>query len=162
MYRFSLCVCLLACFATFAVAQETPLEPNQPPPEPGDVQIPLADLPKTLDIGRYKVTLRDPLDPEDSLLGGSGGPILDLIVAGPGFEVPHVTSIQTIWLYAKNRGSKPPEFTLWSKTGVSNPVRCALKFNGMKYCVSECQDYEINDEGMFPVGKPRPQPPCDE
>lgn len=151
---------LLALLASSAFAQDTELEPNQPPPDIGEVQIPLSPLPRTVELGTYQVTIRDPENPEDSQLGGSGGPILELIVAGPGLEAGSVTSIQAIWVYGKDLGSRPPEFVLWSKTGVSSPVRCGLKFTATEYCVSECQDFEIGEDGMKPVGKPRPQPPC--
>lgn len=141
-------------------AQDEALEPNQPPPEQGEVQIPLFPLPTTTSVGQYQVTIRNPEDPEEGLLGGSGGPILYLVVAGPGFDEPEATQLQTIWLYAKDKHSHPPAFTLWSKTGVSSPVRCRLEWRGQEYCVTECQDFEIGEEGMLSVGSPRPQPSC--
>jgi hypothetical protein len=152
---------LLVALPNSLPAQDDALEPNQPPPAQGETRIPLFPLPKTTGVGQYQVTIRNPEDPEESLLGGSGGPILHLTVAGPEFEVPKDTQIQTIWLYAKDNGPQPPTFTLWSKTGVSTPVRCSLEWQAPNYCVTECQDFEIGQEGMFSVGSPRPQPPCE-
>ncbi len=120
-------LCLLMSSANLAFAPEPSLEPNQPPPESGALQILLSDLPKSVALGQYQLTVRKPEDREDNYLGGSGGPVLDLIVAGPSFTVPQVTAIQVIWLSAKDLGANPPEFSLCSKTGVSRPVRCRLK-----------------------------------
>lgn len=157
-----LCAGLVVAFPVSLPAQDAAPEPNQPPPEPGDIQIALLPLPTTVGIGQYQVTIRESEDPEESRLGGSGGSILNLMVAGPEIDEPTTMQIQTIWLYAKDRGSRPPDFTLWSKTGVSSPVRCALEWHEPNYCMTECQSYEIGEEGMFPVGSPRTQPPCDQ
>lgn len=152
---------LLAVLPNPLPAEGEALEPNQPPPEQGEIQIPLFPLPRTVGVGQYRVTIRNPDDPEESLLGGSGGPILYLTVAGPEFSIPIDTQIQTIWLYATDNREQPPTFTLWSKTGVSNPVRCRLEWQSPSYCVTECQDFEIGREGMFSVGSARLQPPCE-
>ena len=154
------CAGLFVALPNSLPAQEVALEPNQPPPGQGEIQIPLFPLPKTVGIGQYQVTIRDPEDPEEYLLGGSGGPILHLMVVGPEISEPKATQIQTIWLYAMDRGSQPPAFTLWSKTGVSTPVRCQLEWRAPNYCATECQDFEIGENGMFAVGSPRPQPQC--
>lgn len=155
-----LCAGFLVAFAGVLSAQDEALEPNQPPPQPGETQVPLFPLPRTTGIGQYQVTIREPDDPEESQLGGSGGPILYVVVEGPEFSEPKATQVQTIWLYARDNGPKPPAFTLWSKTGVSHPVRCLLEWDPPNYCITECQDYEIGEQGMTPVESPRPQPPC--
>lgn len=155
-----LCAALLIAFADSLPAQDAVVEPNQPPPEPGEIPIPLSPLPTTVVIGQYQVVIREPDEPDDSHLGGSGGPILGLTVTGPGLDEPKAILIQAIWLYAEDAGSRPPDFTLWSKTGVSSPVRCALEWHKPNYCVTECQNYEIGPNGLFPVDGPRSQAPC--
>lgn len=156
-----LCAGLFGAFPCSLPALDAVLEPGQPPPAPGEIRIPLSPLPTAVGIGLYQVTIREPDEPEEGRLGGSGGPLLILMVAGPEIVEPKAMQVQAVWLYAKDRGSRPPEFSLWSKTGVSSPVRCALEWHEPNYCVTECQDYEVGGEGLSPVGSPRTQPPCD-
>lgn len=135
-------------------------ESSRPPTDPGETAIALSPLPAVTRLGAFEVSVRRPADPEEEALAGSGGPILELEVAGPAGFRSKPSSIQVIWLYGKEDGARPPRFSVWSKTGVSSYVRCSLVPSGTKYCTESCSDYEVDDAGVRRVGEPRAAETC--
>ncbi len=147
-----------AAGALRAVASEH--DNDRPRADPGETAIALAPLPAVTRLGAFQVRVREPADPEEAALAGSGGPILEFEVTGPAGFRSKPTSIQVIWLYGKEDGARPPRLSVWSKTGASNYVRCSLVPSGTKYCTESCSDYEADDAGVHRVGEPRAGETC--
>ncbi len=135
---------------------------NRPPAEPGEREIAVAPLPSTTRLGAYTVTLTEPADPEERALGGSGGPLLAMTVTRPGRPPLGPTTIQSLWMYGRVEDAGPPRFSSWSKTGVSNLVKCRLAWAPAagRYCAVWCQDYESTGTGLVATGTRRENLPC--
>jgi len=135
-------------------------EPHQALAERGEALVPLWPLPSTTAIGPFQVTVLAPNDPELTSLGGSGGAILELRVSEPGRAAFKPTTIQAIWLFARSQRNQSPEFSVWSKTGVSSYVKCRLAAKGSHYCITWCQDYDVGGSTVRPTGNLRQEASC--
>ena len=154
--RFPWFLVAFLCWTSFANAGE----PQRVLAEHGETLVPLRSLPSAMAIGRFQVTVARPSDPEITSLGGSGGPILELRVSEAGRPLFRPTTIQAIWLFVRSEKDQLPEFSVWSKTGVSSYVKCRLVPKATQYCISWCQDFDAEDTTMRPTGALRQQPAC--
>jgi hypothetical protein len=136
-------------------------DPSPALAERGELAVALWPLPSSTKIGNFDVTVRAPSDPELSALGGSGGPMVELQIAGESGIAFKPATIQAIWLFARAIDDQPPEFSVWSKTGVSSYVQCHLAPKLERYCFAWCQDFEVDAAEIRPIGTLRNQPECD-
>ena len=144
----------------FTMSGSFAAEPRQALAERGETLVPLRSLPSTTTVGRFQVTVSPPSDPELTSLGGSGGPILELQVSEAGRPLFSPTTIQAIWLFVRSDRDQLPEFSVWSKTGVSSYVKCRLVPKDTKYCISWCRDYDAEDSTVRPSGAFRQERTC--
>lgn len=135
-------------------------QPRQALAERGETLVPLWPLPSTMTVGNFQVTVLPPSDPELTSLGGSGGPILELQVSKPGRPTFSPTTIQALWLFVRPKRNQSPEFSVWSKTGISSYVKCRLAPKGTRYCMVWCQDYDVDDSTVRPTGNLRHEATC--
>lgn len=80
---------------------------------------------------------------------GSGGPIVEIVVRGPRPEQAETVRVQAFQLYVRNRRRNAPDFSAWSKTGVSSYVQCRLRRIDGRYCLDVCYDSEVADTGVI-------------
>lgn len=105
--------------------------------------------PSEVRLGRYRISTHLPSD-ADALVGsGSGGPIVEIVVRGPRPEQAETVRVQAFQLYVRNRRRNAPEFSAWSKTGVSSYVQCRLRRIDGRYCLDVCYDSEVADTGVI-------------
>jgi hypothetical protein len=128
---------------------------------PSERRLELHPLPTQVELSRYKVTVQVPEDPDIRAGGGAGGPIIEIRVEQLGASRRLTTYQQAIGLWVADRGSKPPAFSVWSKTGVSDFVHCRLQLRRAEYCAVYCEDYEQTGEGLRRTRTPRRAVGCE-
>ena len=106
----------------------------------------LRALPTTVTYRGRLVRVRDPEAPEVRALGGSGGPIIEIVVTPPDGAAPFVFVTQTIGLAVVDSGCDWPAFEVWSNAGGGIYTRAVYTWRARErnYCsdrVDEFEDY---------------------
>ncbi|MDX2220830.1 MAG: hypothetical protein SF172_17550 [Burkholderiales bacterium] len=108
-------------------------------------------------LSSHVVTVASPGDGDVRALGGSGGPMWVLEVKRKDGKFFTRDVIQAIYIRVQDRGTRPPLFSVWTKTGANYPVYCRYAFveRIRGYCAVFCEDYEVTETETRRTHAPR-------
>lgn len=129
--------------------------PTRPPGSPPRLaEVGLGDIPTTVSYRGWPVLVRYPEDPEVRARGGSGGPIVEIVVTSPeGAPLP-VFQVQTIGLALVQSTADGPAIESWSSAGGGTYTRAvyAWRARERRYCADRVDEFEDHgDETPTPA-----------
>lgn len=130
-------VVLLVLGAT-AGAQTTPAAPRRL----AEVSLPV--IPTTVTYRGRPVRVRYPEEPGVRALGGSGGPIIEIVITPPDGTAPFVFQTQGIGLAVVESESDWPAFEIWSNAGGGVQTRAIYtwRVRERRYCANHVDEFE--------------------
>ncbi|MGE3511319.1 MAG: hypothetical protein AB7N65_20810 [Vicinamibacterales bacterium] len=124
--------------ATTAGAQTAPAAPRRL------AEVSLKAIPTTVTYRGRPVRVRYPEAPEVRALGGSGGPIIEVVITPPDGTAAFVWETQGIGLAVVESGSDWPAFEVWSNAGGGVYTRAVYDWRAKErtYCSDRVDDFE--------------------
>ncbi len=126
------------CLAGIAIAQSGPATPRRV------AEITLRAIPTTVVYRGRPVLVRYPESPEVRALGGSGGPIVQIVITPPDGSSSFVFETQGLGLAVVESGSDWPAFEIWSNAGGGIYTRAIYTWfaRERQYCSDRVDEFE--------------------
>lgn len=124
--------------AAHATAQPGPATPRRV------AEITLGAIPTTVVYRGRPARVRYPESPEGRALGGSGGPIIEIVITPPDGSSSFVFETQGIGLAVVESGSDWPAFEIWSNAGGGIYTRATYTWSvgERRYCSARVDEFE--------------------
>jgi hypothetical protein len=136
---------LLAVFSLAAVLHAAAVVAQTGPATPQRIAtVALKAIPTTVTYRARPVRIRHPESPEVRALGGSGGPIIEIVITPPDGTAAFVFETQGIGLAVVDSATDWPGFEIWSSTGAGLYTRAIYTWRAAarQYCADQVEEFE--------------------